>query len=41
MTRRHFRDLSVIVITLLLAFFLRIDDVGNWTVRWDEAFSVW
>ena len=41
MTRRHFKDLSAIVLILWLAFFLRIDDVGNWPVRWDEAFSVW
>ncbi len=26
---------------LLLAFYLRIDDVGNWPLRMDEAFSVW
>ena len=26
---------------LLLAFYIRIDEVGNWPVRWDEAFSVW
>ncbi len=41
MTRRHYKDKIFIVITLMLAFFLRIDDVGNWPVRWDEAFSVW
>ncbi len=29
-----------IVITLLLAFYLRIDHVGDWPVRWDESFSV-
>ncbi len=26
---------------LLLAFYVRADNVGNWPVRWDEAFSVW
>ena len=31
----------LVVLILLLAFLLRIDDVGNWQVRWDEAFSVW
>ena len=29
------------LLILLLAFYLRIDDVGNWSVWWDEAFSVW
>ena len=26
---------------LLLAFYLRLDELGNWPLRWDEAFSVW
>ena len=28
------------IVFILLAFFLRIDDVGEYAVRWDEAFSV-
>ena len=31
----------ILVPVLLLAFYLRVDDVGNWPVRWDEAYSVW
>ena len=31
----------VLVLILLLAFYLRLDDLGNWPVRWDEAYSVW
>ena len=30
-----------IVPALLLAFWLRIDAVGDWSLRWDESFSVW
>ena len=30
-----------LVLALLLAFHLRMDDVGNWLLRWDETFSVW
>ena len=30
-----------LIFALLLAFYLRIDDVGNWPLRMDEAFSVW
>ncbi|MCY3797625.1 MAG: glycosyltransferase family 39 protein [Chloroflexi bacterium] len=26
---------------LLLAFYLRLEELGNWPLRWDEAFSVW
>ena len=33
--------LLFIVIILLVVFHLRLDDVGNWPLRWDEAFSVW
>ena len=33
--------LAFIVITLAAVFHLRLDEVGNWPVRWDEAFSVW
>ncbi|MDE0608590.1 MAG: glycosyltransferase family 39 protein [Anaerolineaceae bacterium] len=30
-----------LVLALLLAFHLRMDAVGDWPLRWDEAFSVW
>lgn len=30
-----------LVPVLLLAFWLRMDDVGDWPLRWDETFSVW
>ena len=30
-----------LVLALLLAFHLRVDAVGDWPLRWDEAFSVW
>ncbi len=33
--------LIFITITLLAVFHLRLDGVGSWPVRWDEAFSVW
>lgn len=26
---------------LMLAYYLRLDELGNWAVRFDEAFSVW
>ena len=39
---RRFKTRAIILLFgLLLAFYLRIDDVGNWPVRWDEAYSVW
>ncbi len=38
---RHMARGLLLVLVLLLAFYLRIDDLGNWPVRWDEAFSVW
>ena len=31
----------LLVPVLLLAFHLRMDAVGDWPLRWDEAFSVW
>ena len=41
-TRKSSRiHLIFIVIILLVVFHLRLDDVGNWPLRWDEAFSVW
>ncbi len=33
--------LVLLVPVLLLAFYLRVDELGNGTVRWDEAYSVW
>ena len=41
MIRRYYIDIIFILLILLLAFYLRIDDVGEKTVRFDEAFSVW
>ena len=31
----------ILVPVLLLAFYLRLDELGNWPVWWDETFSVW
>lgn len=31
----------IFILILLLGFFLRLEDLGNWGVRWDEAYSVW
>ena len=31
----------ILVPVLLMAFYLRLDNVGNWNVRWDETYSVW
>ena len=31
----------ILVPILLLAFYLRLDELGNWPLRWDEAFSIW
>ncbi len=33
--------LIILTPILLGAFYLRLHDLGNWPVRWDEAFSVW
>ncbi|MCY4073339.1 MAG: glycosyltransferase family 39 protein [Chloroflexi bacterium] len=41
MQRRVFNNTIFIVFLLLLAFSLRILDAGNWSVRFDEALSVW
>ena len=38
---RHAFPSIVQLVVLLLAFYLRMRDVGNWPVRMDEAFSVW
>ena len=38
---RHIARGLLLVLVLLLAFYLRIDDLGDWPVRMDEAFSVW
>ena len=31
----------ILIPVLLVAFYLRLDELGNGPVRWDEAFSVW
>ena len=41
LVKRPIIHLIFLIIALLLAFYLRVDDVGNWPVRWDEAYSVW
>ncbi len=37
-TNNHF---MLVLPLLLLAFYLRLDDLGELPLRWDEAFSVW
>ncbi len=39
--RPFIKHAVILVPVLLLAFYLRLDNVGNWPVRWDEAYSVW
>ncbi|MYD08619.1 MAG: hypothetical protein F4X02_01130 [Chloroflexi bacterium] len=41
MSRVSHKEKILLILILLLAFQLRVKDLGNSPVRWDEAYSVW